>query len=265
MGRTLFLGDLQAQYKIWKEDVLDVLPTVDSTIQLGNMVSISRFARDSKKYGRNEAILKLWSDEASRRDMTWLIGRNEIAVLNSPDSWTNSSSNAILRDAWLAPEALAKVAVVEKGRLVTHGGLTHGEWVNIGRPSTAEEAAARLQEKYANTLYQGECFALDRVPNPAANPLWADPVIELYPSWLMTKEPCPFDQVHGAETLNGYRGREAVSSKVSILHYIEAINYRKFGSVATVHGAIFTGVNPGLPTETVPSIPQGKAFYVESV
>jgi hypothetical protein len=155
------------------------------------------------------------------------------------------------------------VALVDKDRLVTHGGLTHGEWIRIGKPKSAAEAADRLQEKYENTLYQGECFLLNKKPSAFANPIWADAVLEVYPSWILAHEECPFDQIHGGESLNRSRGRQAFSSDTSIVSYCDDVRYRKFGSIATINNAIFLAIDMDLPAVTQTEIPQGKAVYSE--
>ena len=239
MGKTLFLGDLEAQYKAWNKDIQEIAESVDLVVQLGNLTSLSDEARDQEEYGRNEAILRLWDSLALKTKTLALIGKNELAALNYPDQWTNKKSNTILRDSWLATSPSRKVALAINDRLVTHGGLTYGEWISIGKPDSALVAANRLQEKYENTLYQGESFFLTKKPNGSANPIWADPVLEVYPSWILAPEECPFDQIHGGESLNRTRGRQAFANDSTLVRYVDNVLYKKFGSVVTINNAIF--------------------------
>lgn len=261
--RTLFLGDLEAQYKICRGELeLQVIPTVDVVYQLGNLISVARAAKDKKDLGRNETVLTFW-DRIEGPEKVRLMGANEMMALNFPDEWTNNTSNSFLRDGWLSQDPTMLTASVDKQRLLSHGGLTHGEWVNIGRPETAAEAAELLNEKYRQTLYQGKCWKLDRKPNGAASPIWADPILETYSSWILAEEPCPFDQIHGGESLNTVRGRSAAAYETSPIYYTDSTSYRKFGSIVTIKGAVFRGVDLSLTPRTLNVLPEDKSFYLE--
>lgn len=264
MTRTLFVGDLEAQHKVWQQDLDPLITEVDAVVQMGNLISCTVDAKDKKDYGRNEAVLTLWEKVAPEKRLK-LIGANEIAALNFPDEWTNSKSNLILRNSWLSREPNWYVALVDKNRLVTHAGLTHGEWVALGRPQTAVETAELLQEKYENTLNQGPTYRLTGRPNFSANPIWADPILELYPSWIGTDDVCPFDQIHGAASLNNERGRAAIANEDNLLHYLDTVNYRPFGSISTIKGATFRAMDCDLVSDTLPTLPKDKSFYVEKV
>lgn len=263
MARTLFFGDMEAQHKIWQTDLEPILEGLNSVVQLGNLISCTVEAADKKEYGRNEAILTLW-DKSEAKNKVKLIGQNEMVSLSFPEEWTNSRSSMMIRDAWLSKEPTWFTAIEDKKRLVTPAGLTYGEWVSIGRPEDAFEAASRLHEKYIHTLHQGDCFRLTGRPNMAANPIWADPVLELYPSWILAEEECPFDQIHGGETLNVERGRSAVADPSNILHYLDTVSYKPFGSISTVKEAVFRGIGLDLLGESMTSLPKDKSFYVES-
>ena len=261
--RTLFLGDLEAQYKICRQELeQQLLPEVDCVISLGNLISCSRAAKDRKDLGRNEVVLTFW--DRIELPKVRLAGPNEIMALNFPKEWTNNASNTVLRDSWLSEEPTMVAAAVEKGRLLTHGGLTYGEWLNLGRPQTAVEAAELINEKYLRTLNQGPCFKTDGTPSIQANPLWADPVLELYPSWVMAPEPCPFDQVHGGESLNTVLGRAAASYETHPLSYVDSLSYRKFGSLTVIQGSVFRAIDLDLPPTLVNGVPSDRAFYIEA-
>lgn len=270
--KNLFLGSIEGQFKICRTNLtIQVLPKLDKIVCLGNLIACTKESRDTKNGGRNELVLTFW-DKINKNPLqekfiqkVRLIGRNEMVALNQPNSWTNNASNNFLRDGWLSPAAPWVVAAVDKGRLITHGGLTFGEWKSIGSPDNAQDAADLLNEKYANTLEQGRCFALDGKPFFDASPIWADPVLELYPSWVTASEACPFDQIHGFESLNTDRGRSAVAHPSHPLFYVDSISYRKFGSITSINDTQFRGIDLQLPRKTIPSVPADKAFYVENV
>ena len=260
--RTLFIGDLEAQYRICRNELeLSLLPAVSDVISLGNLVSCSDLAADDVELGRNEAVLTFWDRISIPK--TRLIGRNEIAALNFPRQWTNNLSNNFLRDGWLSEEPTFVVATVNKGRLVTSAGLTHGLWQEIGRPETAEEAAKILNEMYFQTMYQGPSFLIEGKPNLSANPIWADAVLELYPSWILAEDKCPFDQIHGADSLNSKRARAMIAEEDHPLHYVDKVSFRKFGSLAHINGASFRGIDLDLVPMSLTSLPADKAFYIE--
>jgi len=262
--RTAFIPSLNGQYKVLKKDVLKVCNQSDYIFQLGNLIGCNPFVADKETQGANEAILSnTLMYRATDENWVQIVGSNEIAALNNPEEWTNQNSRKILRDAWLGDTPSMMTASSSSGRLVTHGGLTYGEWVLIGRPDTAEEAADRLNEKYSRTLYQGPSFRLGNPPNYSANPIWADTFMELYPSWITALEPMPFDQIHGSYNLNTERGRLLLGKPENPLYYIDHLNFRKWGSITDIKGMIITGIDLDLPPEIISSVPSHKSLYVE--
>lgn len=262
--KTLFIGTLEGQYKILRDDIgAKIIPDVDSVVSLGNLITCSPNERSRDGVGRNEIVLDYWENSISKPKIR-LIGSNEIAALNFPSEWTSSLGNRFLREGWLSPNPTFFTAIESMGRLVTHAGLTYGEWVEIGKPKTAEVAAELLNEKYAKTLKQGDSYKITGIPNMNASPIWADSILELYPSWILAPEPCPFDQIYGSESINTVSGRESVSNRENLLFYIDKISYRKFGSLVGIKGAVFRGICPELPMKQISSLPKEKAFYVET-
>lgn len=262
--RTLFLTSLKGQYKLWRRELAPACNKVDSIVQFGNIIGCNSLVKDKDSFGANEAILKfVLLYRSTQENWTQLVGANEIAALNLPKEWTNATSRKILRDAWLGENPTMQVAAVDKGRLLTHGGLTYGEWLSIGSPKSVDETAHRLNEKYAGTLQQGSCFRLNGIPNFAANPIWADPVTELYGSWITAPVPMPFDQVHGAGNLNTTEGRLLLGEQSSLLNYADQIRFRKYGSFVTVKSMQFTAIEIDLPDNIVTMVPQHKSLYIE--
>lgn len=262
--KTIFLSGTYGQYKAWRNVMAPACNLADEVIQLGNTISCSNNLKDRENQGPNEAILKyLMLYRATEHNWVQLVGTNEIAAFNFPEEWTNATSRKMLRDGWFSKEPTMVTAAVNKGRLVTHGGLTFGEWIEIGKPDTAEEAAARLNEKYAATIYQGPSYKLGNSPNFYANPIWADPLIETYPSWVTAPIEMPFDQVHGSTTANNRFARQLIGDKTSILNHLDSVRYPRYGSRVYVKGREFLGINIEYPDKLVDSLPNSQSIYIE--
>lgn len=262
--KTIFLPGLYGQFKLWRNEIAGYCNRAEEVVQFGNIIGCNEFAKDYKQRGANEAILKyVLLYQNTEDNWTQLIGPNEIAALNMPEEWTNQVSRQILRNNWLSSTPIMKVAGVHQGRLVSHGGLTYGEWLSIGSPTTPEKAAERLNEKYQGTLYQGTSYMLGSSPNYAANPIWCDPILELYPSWITAPVEMPFGQIHSGRTLNSDVGRTIVNEEHSIFNFTESIKYRKYGSIVKIDNHEIIGVSIPLDGTIVNSLPRPHSFYVE--
>lgn len=269
--KTLFVPSLYGQKKLWLKDIVDVANRVDEIISLGNFIGLSDFARDNKNnssVGNNVSMTELtFLRSSTEESWTQLVGPHEILALNFPDEFTGMTATHILRNWWLKESSLRKfeVATVNKERLVSHGGLTYGLWRDLGRPDNARDAAKLLNMYFSSTLYQGPCQALGNGPNFSANPIFADALSELYPSWLTSGEEMPFTQIHGSRGLNTYDGREMVSNG-NLFSNGEDISYTSYGSVITFeNGARFINVNPEVPQEReIDRLERPWKYYVES-
>ena len=266
---TVFVSSLNGQYRIWDNDIKDVCRSSDTTVVMGNMVNIDSTLCDKGVRTPNQNVCESVTDCATTNNVRILVGPHEMMALNNPGVWTNDFSDDIIRTLWLDTDQ-ATVALSHHGRLVTHGGMTYGEWLSIGEPNTAEEAAQRLNDKYAGTLYQGPSMALGDSPSMCANPVWADVFTELYPSWILAPKPCPFDQVHASGDVNTDEGREAIKNPHSLLYYMggDNVEYKKYGSVVSIKGASFTGVDLQLHGTLMSSLlhsGRDRALYVEKV
>lgn len=235
----------------------------DEVYQFGNILGLSEYASDAYNTGPNMEVLSDFHKRTQLDKWCQLIGPNEIAALNVPKEWTNAKSRVFLRELWMGDNA-AKVAVESRGRLLSHGGLTYGEWIEIGRPETAKEAATLLNEKYAKTLYQGPAYALGGAPNFAANPIWAHPSRELYPSWIAAPESLPFDQLTGGGSLNNPEGR-SLAGNDSIYKFADKIRYQQYGSKIEIKGQRITSLELGLGDLRLPSLPKDRRIYVEKL
>lgn len=265
-NETLIIPALHGQFRLWKSQFAIRSDRAEKVIQLGNIIGCNDISKDKAKSGPNEAILKLMAHKREHHS-NWvqIVGINEIAALNFPEEWTNDESAQILRRMWLSETPIFKIAAVDKGRLITHGGLTYGEWVSIGRPETAVEAAELINEKYMRTIYQGSSFLLNDPPNFSANPIWAHPAMELYPSWITAVEDPPFDQLHGGRGMGESSNRQIMSEKHSIVNYADSIRFRNYGSLVTIKGKQFTCVDMELDREIISQIPRPKTIYIEKI
>lgn len=262
--KTVFLPGLYGQYKLWRSEIAGYCNRADKVIQFGNVIGCNDYVKDKEHFGANESLLKyIILYRATEENWLQLAGPNEIAALNLPEEWTNKRSRQVLRNSWFSDDPTMFVAGVHEGKLVTHGGLTYGEWLSIGSPEDAETASERLNNKYVGTLHQGGCLSLGGAANYSANPIWADPVLEMYPSWLSAPVPMPFSQIHSGNTLNSKLGHSAINADFSLYEYADSILYRKYGSHFTKDGEEILGINVPLEGGIITQIPEPHAIYVE--
>lgn len=262
--KTIFLPALHGQYKLWKYQIAPMCNKAEEIVQFGNIIGCNDFVKDQKNFGPNENTLKYTLIYRATED-NWiqLVGPNEIMALNFPEEWTNKRSRQILRQAWLSSNPTMQVAAVHDNRLLTHGGLTYGEWIDIDRPETAESAAKRLNDKYRGTIYQGACYSLNGAPNHSANPIWADPLLETYPSWIGAPETLPFIQMHESRNLNSSIGRSMVNAEHSIYQYATDITYKSYGSHFYKNEQEIIGIYTPLEGKLLEKIPSPYMLYVE--
>lgn len=263
--RTLFISGVHGQFRLWKRNIEPEINTSDKSIQLGNIIGCNGYAKDKGDRGPNNAILK-YNKMAAMKNIEWvqIIGSNEMAALNFPEEWLCLESRKFLRDLWFDSKSTAKVADVDKGRLVTHGGLTYGEWISIGSPKDAKEAAERLNDRYLKTLYQGDAYKLTGKPNFSANPIWADPLLETYGSWITAPVECPFNQIHGSSNLYLKENRSLTTDPNSLISYADKVSFNNYGSIVTIKDRKFTSVDLGLDGPILKTLDHHKVLYLET-
>lgn len=253
---------------LWRHEFAPLANRVDEIVQFGGLVGVYKTMADGALRGPNAALLNLIIlYRATQEQWTQLLGPQEILALNFPDEWTNTDSNRILRRRWLmGEEGSFQVAAVNKERLVTHGGLTHGLWVDLGRPATPQETAQALQERYEKKLWFGNSYRLTGKPSFRADPVFADPLQEVYPSWITADEPMPFSQVHTAGGPNTIQGRALLSESGNMLKHLDGLEHTAFGSVSTVGSATLLAVSPEIPLDKkVKALKAPWRAYVEKV
>ncbi len=258
--RSLLLPSIHGQQWLFEKHFKSEIALADEVFQFGNLVGLQDYARDKKASLPNNKVLSQVKNEMLVKDWHQLIGPNELAALQNPDTWTNKNSDVILRYFW--GNVIMKTATVSKGRLLTHGGLTYGEWLDLGAPKTAEVTAELLNEKYAKTLYQGPCFALGNGPNFWANPIWASLVHEVIPSWIGAPESLPFDQMTGGVSLNEPVNRSLIANN-KIYSYLAKVRYPQWGSWVEIKGQRIISLDLAISEERLTSIPNERQLYVE--
>jgi hypothetical protein len=264
---TMFLPSLHGQVKVWQQHMHKRSFACGRVIQLGNLIGANHHVADtSEEYGYNNSMLTEIIEHVilGNEHLNWvqLIGINEMMALNFPDEWTNKRSNRFLREAWFGDNPVFTVAYAFKGRLVTHAGLTYGEWLSIGSPQNAEDAARALNEKYTGKLYTGHGFLLGDPPNYAASPITADPAHETYPSWVTAPVAMPFDQIHGANSLNSAEERDQLD-EWHLLSYADDVSMERYGSIITIKGRRLLAVDAKLQGEPTDRLRYPRAVYIE--
>lgn len=246
--RSVFVPGLYAHNKAWKRVVRTWAESADEVIQLGDFINTNITLNDlsevRKANSRFIKYMELWRATDDR--WTTLLGPNELITLNSPDKWVTAKAHQALRDGWFGTYPIFKVAAVSKGRLVTPGGLTHGEWLKIGAPDTADEAAARLNEKYVGKLFLGESWRIGGQLNFDANPVFAHPISETYNSWITSSDLMPFGQIHGLENLKISPNHMLAMDDFNLGDKVKYKQIYKWGSALITNGNFFIGANSGI-------------------
>lgn len=263
---ALFIPGIVGQWKYWRA-IADDVQDSSQIVQLGNYLKISLDEEaDPDLVEQNRRTYDYIHRMYRPTDPKWkqVMGPHEMMILNSPERWTKAETDADLRRQWFHYDTkiFTHTAHVEKGRLITHGGLTYGQWLEIGRPDTAELAAHRLNEKFDGTLYQGSSVSLGDPPNFSADPIFAHPLIETYPSWITAPVSCPFGQMHAGDNINTSYGQQ-LRDNTPYLHYAR-YSLRRFGSIASIQSAYFWGLHLSFPERLVTSLP-GQTILQEKV
>lgn len=265
MHTTIFLPELQGNPKLWKKTIAPAASELERVIALGGLVTLWPDTDKRDRKGENKELLKLVDIfQASSDDWIQLASPNDLVALNLPGRWTEEHGERVLRRAWMGDSPWMVPATVDKGRLVSNGGLTYGQWVELGSPETASEASKLLCERYQGTLYQGKSYKQGDGPSFSANPIWADPLIETYPSWVTAPVECPFDQVHSGSNIGAVEGREYARDNV-YLEALASVRIRAWGSLVTIGESKFTGVYLGLDAASEGDLPGGRSLLVEQV
>lgn len=265
--KTLFIAELLGNPNFWKNVVAQEAQSADRIVQLGNLIGLKPLPGGNQPEPNLQLLRLANAYRYTQDDWLQIAGPNEMLALNYPGKFTSERSDEILRGFWFSGDAEHSTmlpAGVDKSRLVSHGGLTHGLWVELGKPQTAVEAAEAIEERYRGTIFQGDGFKLGHRPNFAANPIWADPLRETYPSWITAEERCPFGQIHSASNLNSEAGRLLRGEESGYFKWIDKSLYKSYGSITEIASTQFIGLKINLPVDKdVSKMPDGWSLYLE--
>lgn len=281
---TLYLPGLYGQWMPWMKKISPVVSTVDTCIQMGNIIGLNddvmQFKHGNRGYNSVivDNIFNNWvhanneSDNVDSADTAsnftqWvqLVGAHEIIALTDKDNEVLDDYSAqLLRENYFSKDSPFVFAYAHNERLVTHGGLTHGLWEELGKPKTAKKAADLINKKYQHQLYFSNSLRVGSPPNFSADPVFVDDVQELYPSWIYAKEKCPFEQVF-AQTINSIRGRLAKGSEYSSLYWLDdsCFLYPRFGSIVNIRDTQFFGLDISLNAPRKSTVNTAHKMWIE--
>lgn len=276
---SLYLPGLFGQWSVWERNIEKIVSTLGTVVQMGNIVGFNEDVKTHVEGSRSynsvlvDSILSnylgLSNDGSKSNTVNWvqIIGANEIIALidvENKQSALDDYAAQLLREAYFSKESSMVFAYEHNGRLVTHGGLTHGLWEELGKPKTAKKAASLINEKFGRQLYLGESLRVGSPPNLSSDVVFCDDIHELYPSWIYAKEACPFEQVF-SQTINSIRGRAAKNSEHSPLYWLDdnCFSYPRFGSVLAIRDTQFFGLDLGLNNARKLSLDSSRKLWVE--
>jgi hypothetical protein len=130
--------------------------------------------------------------------------------------------------------------------LVTHAGLSPTVWREIGAPSTAAQAAERLDR------FVGRDVDRAFTPGPdggsgALHPgvTWGEPA-DLYIAWLAGGDPPPFGQIHGHASAWSWKHRRwRKSTPDAVREAAVAVDPERCHVRFALQGRTFVGIDPG--------------------
>jgi hypothetical protein len=215
-GTTFVIGDIGGQLDIFEQSLRSVgvntetmvIPEGVTVVQLGDVIRM----HDSPQLD-NMAVLALVDglrrNNPGRYIQLW--GNHEYGAFHwhlpgthwKVETDHRNSLVAAMQD-WITA-GHTNIAVAIGDTLVTHAGLTHGYWKQIGSPQSAAEAASALnglsKELVSTKARAPYGYILNRyTAEMDTNVLWAEAATETYPSWLGGGSEMPFHQVHGHDT-----------------------------------------------------------------
>ncbi|MGY1858028.1 metallophosphoesterase [Modestobacter sp. SYSU DS0290] len=186
-----------------------------------------------------------------------LVGNHEGQYVDTPAfDWPEvlpDEVQATLRRWWRTGRMRVAAAVTGADGaqlLVTHAGLTAGLHRRLGRPATADGAAAALnalREQDPETLWRAGTMLGGGEPDHSAGPVWAEAGAELAASWV-ADEPLgvrmPFSQVHGHSSVVVFDRGEPLLRAPELRDRIQLQRADRHVAVSAA-GGLLIGVDPG--------------------
>ncbi len=132
--------------------------------------------------------------------------------------------------------------------LVTHAGLTHGAWEELGGPATAAAAAAAINADARGpatvTLREGRMTT--GTTDLAAGPLWAQAGAELLTSWDHTTDAPHLNQIHGHTTVRGWSQERWYPGAADIINRGDLLaDQDTKRELARISDRLIWGIDPG--------------------
>lgn len=215
-GTTFIIGDIGGQLDIFEQSLRSigvntetmVIPKGVTVVQLGDVIRMND-SPQLDNLGVLTLVDGLLRNNPGRYVQLW--GNHEYGALHWHLPGTHWRVEEDHRNALIASmqdwvdAGQTNLAVAIGDTLVTHAGLTHGYWQEIGSPRSAAEAAAALNGRSKELVTTKATSAYGYILNRYTaemdtNVLWAEAATETYPSWLDSGATMPFHQVHGHDT-----------------------------------------------------------------
>ena len=140
--------------------------------------------------------------------------------------------------------------------LVTHAGLTHGAWEELGGPPTAAAAAAAINADARGpatvTLREGRMTT--GTTDLAAGPLWAQAGAELLTSWDQTTDAPHLNQIHGHTTVRGWSQERWYPGAADIINRGDLLaDQDTKRELAHIGNRLIWGIDPGHQQDPAPT------------
>ena len=166
----------------------------------------------------------------------WADGLAHAATVITPD-WTQVSLPRRMRS--VRPEG---------DILVTHAGLTHGAWEELGGPTSAAAAAAAINAdaRGTGTVTLREGRMTTGTTDLAAGPLWAQAGAELLSSWDQTTDAPHLNQIHGHTTVRGWSQERWYPGAADIINRGDLLaDQDTKRELARIGDRLIWGIDPG--------------------
>lgn len=219
MSRVLILGDIGAQIRVFENTLkaygIDpdrpIIPDDTILVQVGDLVRRQIPGQALEDHHLNDEDNDKVVSLADR--LLLLNPNNYFQLIGNHDALEiggASPSNCFIRrpnetlNKWLSDGVFhlsITVETEEEDFLVTHAGLTHGYWKEIGSQASALDATKALNDLDVTKMTTDAWFFTNE-HSLRADFIWALAASELYPSWR--DELMPFSQIHGHSTVWQY-------------------------------------------------------------
>jgi prepilin-type processing-associated H-X9-DG protein len=258
VGRVAVIGDIgghlaqltRALRRLGADPHTLHLPADLQVVQVGDLVH-----RGPDSAGVVALVDRLLADQPGQWHQ--LAGNHEGQYVDVPAfDWPETipaEAQETMRRWWAtgAMRAAAAITLADGEQvLATHAGLTSGLHRRLGRPRTADDAAAALNGLRGTdpaALWRAGAMLGGGPPDLTAGPMWAEAGAELAASWVAEQVRgvrMPFTQVHGHSSVVGHERGEPVLRAPELRDRIQLQRDDRHVAVS-VAGELLIGVDPG--------------------